>query len=203
MPTLRCTNDDCRHTWFERSWLSGGADCEECGELAEIVEEDDLLEDAPETEPEPKARLAHARDMARALLVKHGVRSPFVDVCAIARAELFEVRAKRLPEGLSGRLVDRVIEVNKDEAKVRQRFTVAHELGHHALGTTHGLSRGPAQPAIEREADVFAGELLVPGLMLREQQISDATELRRVFRVSRPVLRIAAEVHGVVLTGDV
>jgi IrrE N-terminal-like domain len=203
MPMLRCTNEDCAHTWFERSMLADGADCEQCGDPAVIVDDDDLLDDEPAPEPEVSARRGQAREMARQLLAKHGITKPFVDVFGIAGAEGFEVRVKQLPEGLSGRLVGNVIEVNSGEAVVRQRFTVAHELGHHAFGTTHGLSRGSAQRAIEQEADAFAGELLVPGPMLRERGTSDAAGLRRAFRVSRPVLKIAAEVHGLALTGDV
>lgn len=202
MPTLRCTNEDCGHTWFERSMLADGADCEQCGDPAVIVDDDDLLD---ESTPEPVvgARRGQAREMARQLLAKHGITKPFVDVFGIAGAEGFEVRVKQLAEGLSGRLVGNVIEVSAGEAVVRQRFTVAHELGHHAFGTTHGLSRDSAQRVIEQEADAFAGELLVPGPMLREQRTSDAAELRRAFRVSRPALKIAAEVHGFGLTGDV
>jgi hypothetical protein len=203
MPTLRCTNEDCGHTWFERSMLADGADCEECGEPAVIVDDDDLIEDEPTSGTEARAHPGRAREMARRRLAKYAITTPFVDVFAIAKAEGFEVHVKPLPDGLSGRLVGKVIEVNAGEAAVRQRFTVAHELGHHALGTTHGLSRGSAQAAIEREADAFAGELLVPGAMLRGQKASDAATLRRVFRVSRPVLQIAAELHGFVLTGDI
>jgi hypothetical protein len=203
MPTLRCTNEECGHTWFERSMLAHGADCEECGEPAVIVDDDDLIEDDSASGSDARAHPGRAREVARRLLAKYGITTPFVDVLAVAKAEGFEVRVKPLPDGLSGRLVGKVIEVNVGEAAVRQRFTVAHELGHHALGTTHGLSRGSAQAVIEREADAFAGELLVPGSMLRRQETSDAAELRRVFRVSRPVLQIAAELHGFVLTGDV
>ena len=63
------------------------------------------------------------------MLAKYAITTPFVDVFAVARAEGFEVRVKPLPDGLSGRLVGKVIEVNAGEAAVRQRFTVAHELG--------------------------------------------------------------------------
>jgi hypothetical protein len=202
MPTLRCTNEACGHTWSERSLLADGADCEECGDPAVVIDDDDLFDDEAGQEPQARARPAHAREMARQLLAKQRITKPIVDVFAIAGAQGFEVRVKQLPEGLSGQLVGNVIEINAGEAPVRQRFTVAHELGHHALGTTHGLSRGSTQRAIEREADAFAGELLVPGSMLRDQGTSDAAELRRAFQVSRPVLRITAELHGFELTGD-
>lgn len=48
----------------------------------------------------------------------------------------------------------------------RRNFTIAHELGHYVLG--HGIASGPElvptdrTPYQEREADVFAAELLMP-----------------------------------------
>lgn len=128
------------------------------------------------------------------------VRPPVV-VHAIARSLGFTVRTSHTLGPLSARLVGDAIEVNADEPSVRQRFSVAHELGHHFLGTVHGGGE-----IAEREADSFAGELLVPGPMLREaiKATSDAAELRKLFAVSRDVLRIAAETHGLVdrLTGQ-
>jgi hypothetical protein len=43
----------------------------------------------------------------------------------------------------------------------------------------------------------------VPGPLLRAESSSDALQLRGLFVVSRQVLRIAAQIHGVELTGDV
>ena len=74
----------------------------------------------------------------------------------------------------------------------RKRFSIAHELGHHFLHSTHGTSR-----QIEREADAFAGELLVPGHFLRNAiaRTSSIDELRRLFQVSRQAVEIAAKTH--------
>jgi hypothetical protein len=200
---LRCTNEDCEHVWFESSALAEGADCLECGETAVVVNADEELLDAPPEPERVKPRLVFARQLARQMLGKHDVAEPFVDVFAIAAAEGFEVVVKRLPKDLSGQLVGTMIEVSADEVEVRQRFTVAHELGHHALGSTHGFAGGVAQKAFEREANAFAGELLVPGRMLRDQGTTDAADLRRLFRVSRKTLEIAAQHNQYALTGDV
>lgn len=195
MPMLRCTHEECGHTWFERSALAEGADCERCGEPTELVGVDD---DPPAELADPVAAAlgrshpAYARTRAREVAKAHGfVRAPVV-VHAIARAVGFTVRPSHNLGTLRARLVGDVIEVSASEPPVAQRFSVAHELGHHFLGTLHGSGQ-----AAEREADAFAGELLVPGSMLREalRDITDARQLRDRFKVSQDVLRIAAQTY--------
>lgn len=82
-----------------------------------------------------------------------------------------------------------------DEAAVRQRFTVAHELGHYALG--HGDS--PRDTAVhfsaraldyrERLANQFAAELLMPEEAVQQivasGRYSSLDELARLFHVSK------------------
>lgn len=60
----------------------------------------------------------------------------------------------------------RIIGINNNDPKVRQRFTMAHELGHHAL--MHSLPRDRDEVAsygidfFEIEANNFAAEMLMP-----------------------------------------
>ena len=195
MPMLRCTQEECGHIWFERSALAEGANCELCGEATELVGVDDdppaELTDPVAAAPE-RSHPAYARTKAREVAKAHGFVRPPVVVHAIARAVGFTVRPVHNLGALRARLVGDVIEVNANEPPVAQRFSVAHELGHHFLGTSHGAGQ-----AAEREADAFAGELLVPGSMLREalRDTTDARQLRDRFKVSRDVLRIAAQTH--------
>lgn len=64
------------------------------------------------------------------------------------------------------------IEFNVLEAPVRQRFTVAHELGHYALGHDDAPRDSGNFPASgdprERQANRFAAELLMPGALLTQ-----------------------------------
>ena len=66
-----------------------------------------------------------------------------------------------------------VIEYNQSEAVVRQRFTIAHELGHYALGHASPPRDTPANfstrvaDGSERLANRFAAELLIPAKELR------------------------------------
>lgn len=70
------------------------------------------------------------------------------------------------------------IQFNESEPVVRQRFTVAHELGHFALG--HGPSPRDAGDFAssgdprERAANKFAAELLMPAQAVREIFLSGA-----------------------------
>ena len=94
------------------------------------------------------------------------------------------------------------IYVNKDEPPRRQTFTIAHELGHAIL---HGklfrsypedykvLLRTPigaSDDPLEKEANAFAAQLLVPKDMLaRYGKIASVSELARLFNVSEDVIR--------------
>lgn len=204
MPLLRCTEEECGHSWFEPSALAEGAICVLCGEPTELVGVDDgppAELTGPVTAATDRSHPAHARAKAREVAKAHGFVRPPVVAHTIARKLGFTVRPSHNLGTLRARLIGEVIEVNANEPAVAQRFSVAHELGHHFLGTLHGSGQ-----TAEHEADAFAGELLVPGPMLREalRETTDARELRNHFKVSRDVLRIAAETHRLSdrITGD-
>ncbi len=93
----------------------------------------------------------------------------------------------------------RLIVVNNQEVEERQRFTIAHELGHFCLN--HGSSyRDTATPGWfrkvnsthETEANKFAAELLMPAIAVKilidVRKIRDAVELRQAFGVSSQAL---------------
>jgi Zn-dependent peptidase ImmA (M78 family) len=94
------------------------------------------------------------------------------------------------------------IYVNKEEPPRRQTFTIAHELGHAILHgnlfRTHPedykvLLRTPigaSDDPLEKEANAFAAQLLVPKNMLaRYGTIANTSELARLFNVSEDVIR--------------
>jgi Zn-dependent peptidase ImmA (M78 family) len=106
----------------------------------------------------------------------------------------FEVRTVDLPRGVDARLrisgASRVIELAAGQARVRHRFSVAHELGHSSLGHRHGETDGA-----EQEANAFASALLVPQSWLKRDLGSFPTvaALAERYDVSRDVVLIAAE----------
>lgn len=96
----------------------------------------------------------------------------------------------------------RRIYVNKLDKPVRQRFTLAHELGHwvlHRNAFEANPSLYPVMPrfssvdesnAFEQEANAFASELLVPNKLLDKVRSHPATLLADVFDVSRTMMEI-------------
>src|SRR6185312_712682 len=67
-----------------------------------------------------------------------------------------------------------LIGINSSEASVRQRFTIAHELGHFVLHPQKDAfvdfrkerGAGEVRPPRERHADMFAAALLMPRKLL-------------------------------------
>lgn len=79
-----------------------------------------------------------------------------------------------------------VIYINKNLSGDRQRFTLAHELGHLIM---HGGSYIPNIDEAEREANYFAAEFLMPADDIRYQlpenlSINQLGDLKRFWRVS-------------------
>jgi hypothetical protein len=131
-----------------------------------------------------------ARAAAHKLWVKHGSQIP-VDVIAIAQAAGLTVmvgpflHAGRLHEGTT-------IEVPETDAIVRQRFTVAHELGHSEL--CHAVP----DDKLEVEANAFAAELLLPRDELRKAVKEKLTfqQIAARFNASRPATLYALASAG-------
>lgn len=132
------------------------------------------------------ARRAEVR--AAQLLADCGVFSPPVNVEQLVRQQGAMVSKSSFRDGdVSGMLLRRegqspVIGVNDSQPLLRQRFTIAHELGHLLLhpGREVVLDRpvrinmrdGLSSTATDREeieANAFAASLLMPADMVREQ----------------------------------
>ncbi len=131
-----------------------------------------------------------ARAAARKLWQEHGSSIP-VDVVSIARDAGLDVQYGHFQHG--GRLVnDTTIEVPDRDPPTRQRFTVAHELGHAIL-----RHRVPADK-LEVEANAFAAELLLPTEAIRraaQENLSFSAVAGR-FNASRQATIIALTSAG-------
>lgn len=84
------------------------------------------------------------------------------------------------------------------EVRGKQRFTVAHELGHILLG--HDLRNGYytrreniVKPADETEADMFAARLLAPACVLWGIGATSAEQIARVCDISRSAAEYRAK----------
>ncbi len=73
----------------------------------------------------------------------------------------------------------------------RRRFTIAHEIGHLLFGHACTGNRGDGLHN-EKEADIFAGELLVPTAFIKKDfaKTRDLQELSKLYRVSDQTLTI-------------
>ncbi|MGB7587265.1 MAG: ImmA/IrrE family metallo-endopeptidase [Solirubrobacterales bacterium] len=183
MPDYYCS--ECEEEFFDRSMVVAPGPCQLCGADETVsLAEDEHPPEPPTRQLDPRAE---ARAAAETLLAEQGVSAPPVDVVAIAEALGLQVSYSALGD-VDGELRGDRIRINRDHHPVRQRFTIAHELGHLRLHTSHG-----AGAVVERQAEVFAGALLVPPGLLRAAVVeqSDFEALRHRFEVSRPALTIA------------
>jgi Zn-dependent peptidase ImmA (M78 family) len=119
------------------------------------------------------------------ILRECSVNEPPVDVESIAERRGLLIDFQPLQSDLSGFLFHdeqhAVIGVNSSHPKVRQRFTIAHELGHFLLHQNdplhvdravqakfrNDLSKQGTDPD-EIEANLFAAELLMPRIMVAQ-----------------------------------
>lgn len=126
-------------------------------------------------------RRRQIRTLTKRLLQEHQIGTPPIDVIKLAKQLGVAVQFKPAEEELSGFLLRDIdghkalIGVNSEHHLNRQRFTIAHELGHLLLheGEPIHVDRGlkinlrneaASQGTFleEKEANLFAAELLMP-----------------------------------------
>lgn len=140
----------------------------------------------------------HAAREARALVEKLGVKAPPVPVEKLAKALGVRVEFNPFDDELSGMAFLRdgkpVIGVNANHHPNRQRFTIAHELGHVLLHrnrleaavlvdkSRNFIARDTVSAAgtdpVEIQANAFAAELLMPKKFVRQVLSESARDLQ-------------------------
>jgi Zn-dependent peptidase ImmA (M78 family) len=120
------------------------------------------------------------------LLKKYGLFKAPVDVVKLAGKLGVIIELKNLDDNVSGFLVKKedksVIGVNQNHHEVRQRFTIAHEVGHFTLHSETPLFVDDYKGSIlyrannksqdhkrEREANMFAAALLMPNALISDE----------------------------------
>jgi Zn-dependent peptidase ImmA (M78 family) len=170
--------------------------------------------------------LSKVKQAARKMLDRYGDSIP-VNIEAIVRAEGITLQKENLEAEVSGMLViketEAIIAINEKHAPNRQRFTIAHELGHYLLHRNlsnvffdESLVFFRDQVAAEGtkyqeiEANNFAAELLMPETILRkrlaekpldafdEADNSGICELAKMFGVSTQALSIRLTKLGLI-----
>ncbi len=133
-------------------------------------------------------RRKQIRETVQTLLAKHNIKAAPVPIQKIAKSLGISLNLEDVDDDLSGFLYRDekrskvIIGANKSHHANRQRFTIAHELGHFFLheGELVHLDSGPSAFKInlrdtestkgedndEKEANFFAAELLMPAEFL-------------------------------------
>lgn len=156
-------------------------------------------------------RRAHIRRLVDDLLAKQSPQKPPVRLERIAKLHEIRIARVQAEEGLSGFLLRRpspegpVIGVNQSENDARQRFTIAHELGHFFLHEGRGRTElhvdrtatvfhrnvrsAAGQDEMEIEANLFAAELLMPHQWVKQDantagfwDLGDETRIKSLAR---------------------
>ena len=153
----------------------------------------------------------NSRDLAWHLLIKHKVRSLPVCLSEICRAERIRLVTYQDADKLIRRLklegntigndafsIGRFIAYDDRCAVARQRFSIAHELGHiflHStkLPTVYNREPTPNDDPIEAEANVFASRLLAPLCVLHQLNVRSSEEIAERCNISMAAAQIRFE----------
>lgn len=157
-------------------------------------------------------RRAYVTQRAAVTLRDAGITGPPVSVrVLVAYFGITLAPMHGWPDGAHGQWqpVLREIRFRAEDAEVRRRFSVCHELGHVLLGHDELTFSSSADPesydyaedetkAREREADQFASELLLPPAWLREDWAKGLRwdQLAARYRVSGHAVGIAVDQLG-------
>ncbi len=150
------------------------------------------------------------RQLAWSIIKKYNLEIP-IDLDYLLKELNVDLERTHLPARVDGaslpvKLARGLIVVNEGRSLVRERFTIAHELGHilrhfprmEQEGGLFFLEKKNSVSAslYEREADVFAAELLMP----RQEAINafhsytkNIQELADMFLVSKQAMKIRLE----------
>jgi Zn-dependent peptidase ImmA (M78 family) len=161
-------------------------------------------------------RYAHAREAARRLIERSGITIPpvnlyeIIEMCGLRHQEV-----NYFPDEIDALIIVRkkgaVAVTNVNQSDLRRRFSLAHELYHYleeggvsVLEDSQDTSQQAAtrmtkagKDPFEVEADIFAGELLVPQALLSKyvNRSNDARFVSMMFNVSEAVAAISLKDH--------
>lgn len=144
------------------------------------------------------------------ILFLHTEKRPPIDVNALAAdLGLRVVYRDDFPEDISGQIIKDpqrggpsgyLVNVNAGHWRVRQRYTLAHEIAHFLLHadrigdglTDDGLYRSSLKSVYEREADQLAANILMPAAMVRVHSLAGLglKAMAKAFDVSEQAMKI-------------
>lgn len=152
-----------------------------------------------------------ARNMARKVIKDHKLSEVPTDLTKVFQKLGLKYIVLNDPEGIDGAIIEienkpTIAYLNKAKPIPRQRFTLAHELGHiflkHSKRDFYNAEESrefgdeeidQSKPPQEKEADAFASELLVPNDKLKQHEadMNNIDKLSSIFQVSKQATTIA------------
>lgn len=144
----------------------------------------------------------NARDAAWQILIKNKISSLPISVEKICKAEGFRIITYRKGERLIRKLgientllendafsVGGIIFYDDSKPITRQRFSIAHEMGHMLLHDVDGATVFNREPSpdddpLEHEANIFASRLLAPLCVLQGVGVGSAAEIAEICNIS-------------------
>ena len=133
------------------------------------------------------------RNLVWEIILREGISNLPVKTSALCKQMGIDVRmCAELSKSGEARMMqgEPVIFVSTHDQIERQRFTVAHELGHIMLGHVgkyHLVNREPStmDNPIEQEANIFASRLLAPACVLWGCNVQSADDIMLLCKISR------------------
>jgi len=152
-------------------------------------------------------RTGFIRSLVKKVLSDSGIASPPILVKDVAEAQGFDLIYYPFPEEVSAVVIKDeklfAIGVNQNHHPNRQRFSIAHELGHYLLDHKQDLfvkisnldfveKKDDSNKLIENEANQFASELLIPIDMIKNDFAKDdnVQMLAKQYKVSEQAMFI-------------
>lgn len=151
----------------------------------------------------------NARLAARKILAEAGIASCPVNPYSLIKSycgtriskidlNFFNDLQGNMPEGWTTIFQDRAaVFINSSHIYTRNRWTAAHELAHIVLGhPLFAIAEFDAKrdPALEREADIFAEELLLPLYLIKnyiaQHEVKSMDQMANAFHVSYKAMSI-------------
>ncbi|OGX18104.1 MAG: hypothetical protein A3K83_00205 [Omnitrophica WOR_2 bacterium RBG_13_44_8b] len=154
-----------------------------------------------------KPRMELIRSRVKKILLLANISAPPIDEKAIAKSQGLDIICYPFPEEISAVLIkDKellAIGVNQNHHPNRQRFSIAHELGHFLLNHDDSLfielsdldfiqRDEDLNKTFEQEANRFASELLMPIDMIKKdfKKQNDVKNLTKTYKVSEQAMLI-------------
>ena len=133
-----------------------------------------------------------SRDLAWEILINENIKKLPVKVSEICDHMGIKIKPEEQNKSGHCRFIDGapVIFCNRAEPIARQRFTVAHELGHILMGHTdkYGVAYrdpAPSDDPKEQAVNVFAARLLAPAIVLRDLGVTNAEQIAEICKISQ------------------